>query len=354
MTAAPCVLIPAYKPGPELPGLVRALDARPEIRSVILVDDGSGPDYAAVFDEAVAASPKVELLRHAVNLGKGAALKTGLNHALCEFGDQGVTVTADADGQHLPDDILAVGRDGAAHPGALVLGTRVFDGDVPLRSRFGNVLTRYVMLAAVGCRLEDTQTGLRAIPPGLAAKLLKVRSTGYEFELDMLVICKQAGIPIRQVPIRTVYLDGNASSHFNPVLDSMRIYFVLLRFAMASVLTACIDYAVFATAVTLDAPLPVGQALARCVALAFNYAAVKRLVFYSDQKHSVVFPRYVLVVVLSGLVSYGLIRLLAEATGLNVLAAKLIAETLVFFANFAVLREFIFSKGSPRTEEDHP
>lgn len=348
-----CVLIPAYKPGAELPELVRALDERDEVVAVVVVDDGSGPEYAGVFEEALGASSKLTLLRHAINLGKGAALKTGLNQALCDFGSEGVTVTADADGQHLPEDILAVGRDGAAHAGSLVLGTRVFGGEVPLRSRVGNLLTRYVMLAAVGCRLEDTQTGLRAIPARLAAKMLKVRSTGYEFELDMLVICKQAGIPIRQVPIRTVYLDGNASSHFNPVLDSMRIYFVLLRFAMTSVLTACIDYIVFATMMTLDAPLPVAQASARAVAMVFQYVAVKRLVFYSDQQHAVVFPRYLLVVVLSGLVSYGLIRLFVDAAGINVLAAKPIAETLVFFANFAVLREFIFVRRTGGAGENH-
>jgi len=79
------ILIPAYCPGPGLIALVQALVS--PVHPVVVVDDGSGPDYRPVFD-AVSAQPGVTLLRHAVNLGKGAALKTGINHILCEFPDK--------------------------------------------------------------------------------------------------------------------------------------------------------------------------------------------------------------------------------------------------------------------------
>jgi glycosyltransferase involved in cell wall biosynthesis len=77
------VLIPAYRPSPGLVGLVSDLSAR-GMRAIVLVDDGSGPEFRAIFDQA-AQFPGVQVLRHAVNLGKGAALKTGINHALCVF-----------------------------------------------------------------------------------------------------------------------------------------------------------------------------------------------------------------------------------------------------------------------------
>src|SRR5689334_23087678 len=97
------VVIPAYRPSAGLVDLVRSLSGR-ERNAIVVVDDGSGPEFAAVF-AAAAALPNVELLRHAVNLGKGAALKTAFNHVLCVYPDLAGVVTADADGQHHPDDI---------------------------------------------------------------------------------------------------------------------------------------------------------------------------------------------------------------------------------------------------------
>src|ERR1700733_7900602 len=175
------VLIPAYQPNAALIELVRDLLAR-GVPSIEVVDDGSGPEYRWVFDELELLAP-VHILRHAVNLGKGAALKTGMNHILAE--EPGLTgiVTADADGQHHSADVVGVCERFAESPDALVLGARSFDGaptqsKVPLRSRFGNVLTRRAMHMLVGQNLTDTQTGLRAIPRALVLRLLKVPASG--------------------------------------------------------------------------------------------------------------------------------------------------------------------------------
>ena len=102
-----------------------------------------------------------------------------------------------------------------------------------------------VVHALIGQKLTDTQTGLRGIPTSLLLRILRVESTGYEFELDMLMACKHQGYPIWQEPIRTIYLEGNRSSHFHPILDSMRIYVLLLRFSVLSLLTAAIDNVAF-------------------------------------------------------------------------------------------------------------
>src|ERR1700758_1480307 len=91
------ILIPASRPAESLVDVVRALVEK-SFPHIVIVDDGSGSDFRDVFDR-VAEMPGVELLRHAVNLGKGAALKTGLNYALCKYPDLAGVVTADADGQ---------------------------------------------------------------------------------------------------------------------------------------------------------------------------------------------------------------------------------------------------------------
>jgi glycosyltransferase involved in cell wall biosynthesis len=92
------IVIPAYRPGATLVALVDSLLAR-GAGSIIVVDDGSGPAFASSF-EGIAQRGRVHILHHAVNLGKGAALKTGLNYALAEVPGLLGVVTADADGQH--------------------------------------------------------------------------------------------------------------------------------------------------------------------------------------------------------------------------------------------------------------
>ena len=170
---------------------------------IIVVDDGSGPEFKELF-EAVAAFTQVTVVPHAVNLGKGAALKTGINHILCVFPDTLGIVTADADGQHHPEDIIRVLERLRENPDSMILGVRRFHAQVPLRSRFGNAMTRSLLRVVVGQRLSDTQTGLRGIPRSLLGHLLRIASSGYEFELDMLIACKHQRRTIHEEPIRTI------------------------------------------------------------------------------------------------------------------------------------------------------
>ena len=227
------VIIPAYRPSPTLVGFIAALVER-NIPGIVLIDDGSGPEYQVIFDQVTSIS-RVFLLRHARNRGKGAALKTGIQFALRSFPALIGIVTADADGQHLSDDVNRVLQ--ASIPlrqGRLVLGARSFGGAVPLRSRVGNILTRDILRSLFGWKLTDTQTGLRAIPVAMLSRLLQLPSERYEFELEMLLLARQMAIPIVEIPIRTIYEGGNRTSNFRPVVDSARIYAALLRFCFAS------------------------------------------------------------------------------------------------------------------------
>jgi glycosyltransferase involved in cell wall biosynthesis len=334
------VLIPAYQPGQALLQLVRALSAQ-SFAAIVVVDDGSGPSYRALFDEAGAVR-SVHVLRHDRNLGKGAALKTGIAFVRSAVPSVVGIVTADADGQHHPEDVEGLARALESHPNTLILGVRGFQGPIPLRSRVGNTLTRWVLHLVVGQNLSDTQTGLRGIPATLWPHLLQIESNGYEFEMEMLIAAQRLQIPVCEQTIRTIYEAGNPTSHFNPLVDSMKIYFVLLRFASVSVLTAVLDNVVFYIAYRRTGHILASQIAGRVFAVAFNYSMVRRSVFYSKDRHWAVLPQYLMLVLVSGAASYGGIRLLAGRFGVYPVAAKLFVETLLFFGNFAVQRMIIF------------
>jgi putative flippase GtrA len=334
------VLIPAYNPDQRLCEFVAELRRQNACREIIVVDDGSRVSCRSIFN-SLAQLPKVTVLRHAVNLGKGAALKTGFNY-FCWACPQDIgVVTADADGQHLTEDVVNVAAQLHESPDKLVMGARAFDKDVPARSMFGNLMTRYMFWALIGMRLTDTQSGLRGIPTSFAAKLLRIKHTGYEFELEMLIKCKQLRIAIEECTIQTVYLDGNSSSHFNPLYDSLKIYLVLIRFMLASLATAAIDYAIFLVAYPIGGVL-FGLGTARLVAGAVNFTLANRMVFASKEQVSSSLPKYVALVATIGLVSYGLIQGITSILSVGVLPAKLLAEGVLYMLNFLIQRDFIF------------
>ena len=138
------VIIPSYEPDEKLPGLLADLRSG-GFENLILVDDGSGEAYRHFFEQA-RREFGCRVLYHAVNQGKGRALKTAFNYVLHEFPDAAGCITADSDGQHSPECILACAERLLDCPGCLILGCRCFDREnVPARSEFGNKCTRVVM-----------------------------------------------------------------------------------------------------------------------------------------------------------------------------------------------------------------
>lgn len=335
------ILIPACDPGVTLPLLVRELLEK-GAESIVIVDDGSDEKHTPFFDE-VRSLPKVRVLKHAINLGKGAALKLALNFAYCEFPESPGFITADADGQHAANDILSVASRFEKSPECLVMGVRSFTANVPFRSRAGNRMTRMLVQLLVGQRLSDTQTGLRGIPRGFVPRLLKIPANGYEFELDMLIAAKHASIRTLEVPIQTIYLDGNRSSRFNPFLDSMKIYFVLLRFSAVAIVTAILDNAIFIFSYTETHSVLGSQIAARIVALCFNYLAARKAVFLSTEPNRKTLSKYIPLLLLNTTLSYWLINAISSRAGIPIPWAKVIAETLLFLGNFALQREFVFT-----------
>ena len=136
-------LIPAYRPGQSLVDLASRL-SESALNPILIVDGGGGAAYTRMFEQC-RRMPKVRVLEHPANRGKGAALKTGLRHLLENSPSCAGVVTADADGQHHADDVLKIAERLAADPAALVLGARDFGPAVPRRNRLGNLMTRAVL-----------------------------------------------------------------------------------------------------------------------------------------------------------------------------------------------------------------
>ena len=199
------VCIPAYKPDHRLLDLVEALENVGLIR-IVLADDGSGSEYTPVFAHV------------------GAALRTGIEMAVHQFGRNINVFTADADGQHLAQDIVRIADAMDTYPDHLVLGVRDFDKEnVPPKSRMGNRITSAFFRAATGVSCNDTQTGLRGIPASLIPLALRCKGDRYDYEMNFLTEAVKSA-PLLMIPIETVYEDGNKGSHFRPVRDSFLIY----------------------------------------------------------------------------------------------------------------------------------
>ncbi|MFH8252303.1 GtrA family protein [Microbacterium sp. B2969] len=344
------VLIPAYEPGPALPRLVGELLAADPDVEVVIVDDGSGPDHRAFFAQAHALGATV--LTHDVNLGKGAALKTGFRHVMTEHEGDDV-VTADGDGQHTVADIVrvadAIREDAAALRQAqgpaptMVLGCRAFAGRVPLRSRVGNALARGVFRLATGWHLSDTQTGLRGIPSAMLPWLLEQHGDRFEYEQNVLLASRRAGWSAREVPIQTVYLDGNASSHFRPIVDSLRVALPLVLFAGSSVLAFLVDTVALLVFTTLTGWLVPSIVAARVVSASVNFAVNRRVVFRHARGPGLrrQILRYAVLAI--ALLASNVVWMTALTEfGIPLLLAKIATEIVLFVTSYGVQKSFVF------------
>ena len=346
--SAVLILIPAYEPDLRLVQLVRELRAAAPDARLLLIDDGSGRRYDGVFEVAAAAGAVV--LRHPVNRGKGAALKRGFAWAI-ENAPGSPVVCADGDGQHTPRDILRVAAE--VQPGTMVLGGRRFTGRVPQRSRWGNAISRRVFRLATGLAVHDTQTGLRGYSADLLAWLTRVEGARFEYESNLLFEARPAGVRVREVPIDTIYLDGNSGSHFRPVRDSARIYAPLLRYGGASSASAILDWAGVLGLVALTGNLLLAVVAARLASAAVNFRLNRGVVFRDAGDPLVAARRYAVLAAAVLGINYTALWALTSA-GAALAPAKLVVEVLLSCAAFVVQRRLVFRRPSSVARAERP
>lgn len=343
------VLIPAYKPDERLLALISEIKQQTDY-DVLVVNDGSGSDFDAIFNQI---PNDCTLLAHEYNRGKGRAMKTGFSYLVEHFPAEDGVVVVDADGQHLLKDVQRVCSALAEHPDCLIIGSRKFTGNVPLRSRFGNSLTRHIFALASGVKLTDTQTGLRAISLGQLEKFLSLKGERYEYEMNMLLHAAEIGVPMREVFIETVYIDENASSHFHVIRDSFKIYAVIFKFIGASLSSFLIDYVLFlilraAMGQMSDQNLAIvlSTVFARIVSSFFNFMVNRKIVFKSQQNFAATLIKYyVLAAFLLG-ANILLLMLFENVCHIPSWLAQILAQILLYTVSYFIQRMFVFKSKS--------
>ena len=346
------VIIPVLNPEPGLQGLCSSLVEN--FRLVVVVDDGSYENQ-----DAFELLPKeIIILKHSENRGKGRAIKTALAYLQDKFPDVAFAVFADGDGQHLPQDIVSVSMK-ALETGNTTLGVRNFStGNVPFRSQFGNRCTAFLIRIMFGYALSDTQTGLRAIPRRLFQSLINTNGERYEFEMCLFGLLREKGEKLESVPIQTVYIDSNRTSHFKPLLDSYKVYRSLfagtfLKFCGSSILGFAVDNFVFTAlifmlsgmSVTRNKAIFIALLSARIISATVNYFCNRMLVFRCRTNLATSIGKYWLLVVLIAAGSYLGTSVLSEcfcAFGIVITCLKILVESLLFLVSYKLQQKWVF------------
>lgn len=336
-------LIPAYQPESVMLPFLQKL--KESFETIVVVDDGSGKDYADKFDAVRAMG--IAVVAHAVNLGKGRALKTGVNFILQTYPDCDGVITADCDGQHTVEDILSVRDALKEHPDRLILGGRRFTGQVPARSRAGNTSMRILFALSTGMKLYDTQTGLRGLPRSLLPALLRLPGERYEYEINMLLKLPEWNMKPYEIPIQTIYLNENQGSHYHPLRDSARIAARMLLFGLGSILSFLADYGAFLLLTAFGLHDWLSYGIARAFSCTLNYLINSGVVFRGKRTKSTLMKYYVLALLVL-LLGMGVLRV-TEALHAPLLI-KLVYDLTMYVVNYFIQRDLIFRTKAPGTQ----
>lgn len=188
-----------------------------QVPNVLVVDDGSDQPVAELLGDLPA-----KVIRHDKNRGKGEALLTALRYIEEQGGEW--MITLDADGQHQPEEIKNFFPKVGKHPASILIGVRDFDApNVPGSSRFGRTFSNFWIQLETGISLEDTQSGFRAYPVALVSQL-PLRSSRFDFEIEVLVRAAWAGLGLHSVPISVWYPPAHERvSSFDKKKDNLRL-----------------------------------------------------------------------------------------------------------------------------------
>jgi len=235
---------------------------------------------------------------------------------------------------------------------SMILGVRDFDAEnVPPKSRFGNRCTSFVFRTFCGLKVSDTQTGLRVFPNAIIPLMCEIDGERFEYETNMLLVCKNKKIPLVEQKIRTIYIDDNSSTHFRPIRDSLRVYGVIIRFFCSSILSFLIDngifnlmYALLKKQIGADPAVTAATVIARVISSLFNYTMNKNLTFESKASSGKTMLKYYMLCAVQALLSWVLVTVLFEKIQWDTTVLKMLVDTLLFFLSYQIQRLWVFKE----------
>lgn len=355
-----CILVPSLDPTSVLPQYIDNL-IQQGFEHIVVVNDGSAESKRYIFDE-IAAKDGCTVLSHAVNLGKGRALKTGINYCLNVFEKGNLTgiVTADADGQHSPEDTAKIAQALLEHHDSIILGTRDFNAEnVPFKSRNGNKITIAVFKALFGKRINDTQTGLRGIPCAYLKKCIEIKGERFDYEIAVLIDAVKSNINIVEPKIETIYFENNRATHFSTVKDSLRIYKIIfgsfIKFAFSGVFSFAVDISLFAVMsklVFIDSNVAsatfFSTLAARIISSLVNYTLNRNVVFQSSKPVKNTLIGYYALCAVQLTLSWLLVVLVFNQIHYDTTMIKIFVDLILFFISYRIQMKWIFANKGER------
>ena len=208
-------IIPAHNEAKRIAAVIEK--TKKILNNVVVVDDGSTDN---TYDIAVLKN--IVVLRHIVNMHKGAALKTGCDYALSKGAK--IIVVLDADGQHDPDEIPNFIKTIEKENCDIVFGYRKRTKEMPFLLRFGNWFLNQIARFFYGIKMQDTQSGYRCFTAE-AYRKIRWSSLGYEMESEMIANVGKHKLKYKEIPIATIYSEKYKGT---TILDGIKIAFRML------------------------------------------------------------------------------------------------------------------------------
>ena len=354
------ILIPALNPPRQLIDYVKSLLDN-GLKDILLVDDGSKEEFKEIFETIEKFSnANIKVFRHAKNLGKGRALKNAFNYFLTlpNLAEYSGVVTADSDGQHRVEDVIKVAKEVEENPNKLILGCRDFDLEqVPPKSKFGNKITNGAFELFYGKNISDTQTGLRGFPTAIIKDFLDIAGERFEYETKMLIYCFQKEIAIKEVLIETIYFDDNSETHFNPVIDSIKIYRVtlspFLKYIASAISSFILDILSFKWILAIliafgnierASIITISTIVARIISSTFNFYLNKKFVFKYEKNTKKSLLKYYSLCIIQMLLSAIFVTMVWKYTKFPETRIQIVGDSILFLLSYFVQHRWVFKR----------
>ncbi len=342
------IIVPSLDPDKKLELVVKSLQ-KVGFSNILLIDDGSEINNKHHFEKLKVESNCI-LLTHDVNKGKGRALKTGFNYALQNIKNFKAVITVDGDNQHKADDVLKIAQN--IEINSITLGVRTFDKgvDIPWRSRAGNIASAFAFRIISGNNINDTQTGLRGFHIENLQDIINVDGERFEYEMNVLLHLKKLNITPIQIPIKTIYINENETSHFNPILDSFKVFKTILSFLGSSILCFLIDIGLYSFIIYviykgnfLSQHIFLATLCSRIISSVINFIINYKLVFESSANIKISVLKYYTLAIIQMILS-SICTILLNKIILYPVISKIIVDFGLFILSYMIQKKLIFRK----------